>query len=58
MAEFKTLSEAATAWLDSALKPIEQFHAEHGSEYDGVTVKFTWREQEYEVGLRKLSSAQ
>lgn len=54
MAEFPTLTEAATAWLTSGLRPIEQENAKHGLPTDNVSVTFTWNGQEYEVSVRKL----
>lgn len=57
MAEFNSLSEAAVAWLKAAVSSIEEFHAEHGGEHlGGVNVKFTWRGDEYEVGVRRLGT--
>jgi len=54
MAQFPTLTEAATAWLSSSLSAIEKEHAKHGLPIDSVSVKFTWNGQDYEVGVRKL----
>jgi hypothetical protein len=54
MAEFSTLTEAATAWLTSGLRPIEQINEESGWPLGGVSVKFTWNGQDYEVRVRKL----
>jgi hypothetical protein len=54
MTHFSTLTEAASAWLTSSLRPIEQEHAKQGLPVDGVSVKFTWNGQEYEVSVRKL----
>jgi hypothetical protein len=54
MVEFSSLTEAATAWLTSGLRPIEQEHVKNGLPVDGVSVKFTWNGEEYEVSVRKL----
>lgn len=54
MTQFPTLTEAATAWLTSSLRPIEQEQAKHGLPVDDVSVKFTWNGQDYEVSVRKL----
>jgi hypothetical protein len=58
MAQFPTLTEAATAWLTSGLSAIEQEHAKLRLPIDGVSVKFTWNGQDYEVGVRKLEDSE
>ena len=54
MAEFATLTEAATAWLTSGLRPVEEQSNGAGWPLQDVSVKFTWKGKDYEVGVRRL----